>query len=72
MKSNIKNITKSNTNFAPTFDHNTPPGFDFNGHCLLKNDISITKKVINLYISYTVGPQLRNWNTYFALGKCYS
>ena len=60
MKSNIKNITKSNTNFAPTFDHKTPPGFDCNGHCLLKSDISITKKVINLYMSYTVGPQLRN------------
>ena len=25
---------------------------------------------MNLYISYTLGPQLRNLNTYFALGYC--
>ena len=33
----------------------------FNGHCLIKN-ISIPKKVINLYISYKLNPQLRNLN----------
>ena len=43
---------------------------NFNGHCLIKNKISIPKKVINLYISYTLGPQLRNLNTYFTLGNC--
>ena len=42
---------------------------DFNGHCLMKNNISIPKKVINIYISYTLGPQLRNLNTDFTLGN---
>ena len=41
----------------------------FNGHCLIKNNISIPKKVINLYISYTLGPQLRNLNTDFTLSN---
>ena len=43
---------------------------NFNEHCLVKGDISIPKKVANLYISYTLGPQLRNLNTYFTLGNC--
>ena len=42
----------------------------FNGNFLIKNNISIPKKVINLYISYTVGPQLRSLNTDFALDNC--
>ena len=68
---NIENITKSNSNFAPTFvDHYLLPDINFNGHCLLKNNISIPKKVINLYISYTLGPQLSNLNTDFTLGNC--
>ena len=67
----IQNISKSESNFAPTFvDHHVLPDINFNGHCLIKNNISITKKVINLYISYTVGNQLRNLNTDFALGNC--
>ena len=32
--------------------------------------MEIPKKVINLYISYTLGPQLRNLNTDFTLGNC--
>ena len=40
------------------------------GHCLIKKIISIPKKVVNLYISYTLGPQLRNLNTDFALCIC--
>ena len=67
---NIENITKSDSNFAPTFaDHNLLPDINFNGHCLI-NNISIPKKVINLFISYTLGPQLRNLNTDFTLGNC--
>ena len=42
---------------------------NFNGHCLIKSDSFVHKKVINLYISYTLGPQLRNLNTYFTLGN---
>ena len=67
----IENITKSYSNFALTFvDHHLLPDMNFNGHCLIKNNISIPKKVINLYISYTLRPKLRNLNTYFTLGNC--
>ena len=39
---NIENITKSDSNFAPTFvDHHLLPDINFNGHCLTKNNISI-------------------------------
>ena len=43
---------------------------NFNEQCLIKNDIFFRKKVINLYIYYTLGPQLRNLNTDFTLGNC--
>ena len=34
---NIENITKSDSNFAPTFvDHHVLPDTNFNKHCLLK------------------------------------
>ena len=53
---NIKNITKSDINFAPTFiDHHLLPDMNFNGHCLI-NNISIPKKVVNLYISGKLTP----------------
>ena len=42
---------------------------NFNGHFLI-NTISILKKVINVYISYTLNPQLRNLNTDFTLRNC--
>ena len=35
-----------------------------------KNNICIPKKVINLYISYTLGRKLRNSNTDFTLSNC--
>ena len=41
-----------------------------NGRCLIKNNISISKKVTNLYMFYTLGPQLRNLSTDFPLGNC--
>ena len=67
----IENITKSDSNFAPTFvDHHVLPEINFNGHCLIKNNISILEKVINLYTSYILGSQLRNLNTDFTLGNC--
>ena len=59
----IENITKSDSNFSPSFVHHLLPDMNFNGHCLIKSNISIPKKVINLYISYALGPQLRNINT---------
>ena len=64
----LKNIAKSDSNFAPTFvDHHILPDINFNGHCLIKNEFSIPKTVINLDISYTLNPWLRNLNTYFTL-----
>ena len=67
---NIENTTKSDKNFAPSFvDHHLLPDINFNGHSLI-NNISIPKKVLNLYISYTLNPQLRNLNTDYTLGNC--
>ena len=67
----IENITKSDSNFAPNFvDHHSLRDINFNGHCLIKNNISILKKVVNIYISYTLGLQLRNFITTFTLSNC--
>ena len=67
----IKNVTKSDSNFEPTLiDHHLLPYMNFNGHCLIKNNISIPEKVINLYISYTLGLQLKILNPDVALGNC--
>ena len=69
----IENITKLDSSIAPTFaDHHLLSGINFNGHCLIKNDISASKIVINLNIFYTLSPQLRNLNTDFTLGNCLS
>ena len=39
---NIENITKSDSNFAPSFvDYHVLPDKNFNGHSLVKNNISI-------------------------------
>ena len=66
----IENITKSDNNLAPTFaDHHLLPDMNFNEHCFIKN-ISVPKKVINLYISYTLGSQLRNLSTDFTFSNC--
>ena len=38
---NIKNITKSDSNFAPNFvNHDLLPGMNFNWHCLINNNIT--------------------------------
>ena len=67
---NIENITNSNSNFSPAFfDHHLLPDINFNGHCLI-NSFSMPKKVINLYISYTLNPQSISLNTGFALVNC--
>ena len=66
----IQNIAKSDSNFAPSFvDHHSLPGMNFNGNCLIKSNISIPKKLIKLSISYTLGPQLKKFNTDFKLGN---
>ena len=66
-----KKILKIYCNFAPTFvDHHILPDITFNGHCLIKNNISIPKNVASLYIFYKLNPQLRNLNTDFTLNNC--
>ena len=66
----IENITKLYISFEPTFvDYHLLTDMHFNRNCLTKNNISVPKKVINLYISYTLYPQLGNLNTYFILGN---
>ena len=43
---NIENITKLDRNFVPTFvDRHLLPNINLNGHCFIKNNISIPKKV---------------------------
>ena len=52
---NIDNITKSDSNFAPTFvDHHLLSGISLSENCLIKN---------NIYISKKVTPWLSNLNT---------
>ena len=42
---NFENITKSDNNFASTFvDHHILPNINFNGHFLIKKNISIPEK----------------------------
>ena len=42
---NIENKTKSGSNFAPTFvDQSLLADINFNGHCLIKHNITIPKK----------------------------
>ena len=45
LEENIKNITKSDSNFPPTFvDHHVLADINFNGHCLINNKISVPKE----------------------------
>ena len=43
-KKGIENITKLDSNFAPTLVYHLLPDMNFNGQCLIKNNISIPKK----------------------------
>ena len=53
-KKKIENMNKSGSNFTATFiDHYVLSYINFNGHCLINNKISISKKVINLYFLHT-------------------
>ena len=67
----IENITKSNSFSAQTFvNHYILPDVNFNWHCFINNNISISKKVINIYTSYILNQWLRDLNTDFILGNC--
>ena len=65
-----ENMTKSDSNFAQNFvDHHVLPDISFKGHYLI-NNIYVTQKVINIYISYTLSPWLRNLKSDFTLNNC--
>ena len=50
---NFENITKWDSNFAPTFvDHHVLPDINFNVHWLV-NNIYIPKQITNIYIFLT-------------------
>ena len=68
---NIENITKSDSNFAPTFvnDH-VLPDISSNGYYFINNNIFIPKKVVDLYISYILNAWLRNLKTDSTLNNC--
>ena len=67
---NIENITKSDSNLPSTFFYyHLLSDINFNAHCLI-NNIDIPKKIINLYISYTLTSCLRKLNTDFTLKNC--
>ena len=67
---NIENITKSDSYFAPNFvDHHVIPDINFNRNCLINNNISITKKIININLSKILNPWLRNLNAGFILNN---
>ena len=51
----MENTTPSDNTFAPTLIDTSPlPVAKFNGNCLIGNNIYNFRKVINLYISYTL------------------
>ena len=57
-----ENITKSDSNFAPTFvDPHLLPEMNFYEHCFIKSNIPIPKVVINLFISYILQPDTKYW-----------
>ena len=67
----FENITKSSINFAPTFgDHHLLPDVNFDRYCVIKNNVYIPDKVMNLYISYKLPLWLRNLSKGFALDNC--
>ena len=46
LEESFENITKSDSNSALTFvDHHLSPDMNFNGHCLIKSNISICKSI---------------------------
>ena len=67
----IKNITTSDNTFALTLVETCLlPTAKFNGNCLIRNNVYNFRKIINLYISYTLDTWSRDLNTGFTLNNC--
>ena len=64
----IENITKSDNTFASTFVETCSVKIaKFNENSLIRNNINNFRKLINVYIFYTLDTWSRNLNTDFAL-----
>ena len=46
------------------------PDVKLGGNCLMNSNISVLRKVVNLYISYKLDTWSRGLNTDFTLGNC--
>ena len=67
----IENITTSGSTFTPTLIETRPlPVGKFNGICLIRNNVYNFRKVINLYITYTLDTSSKDLNTDFTLNSC--
>ena len=66
----IENKTTSGNTFAPTLVDTCPLQVPkFNGNCLIRCNIYNFRKVINLYISYTLDTWSRDLNIHFILNN---
>ena len=67
----IKNPPGSDNNFAPNLINSYRlPNAKFSENCLINNNTSASRKVINLQISYTLDTCSRDLNTSFTSGNC--
>ena len=67
----IENITTSDNTFASILIGTCPlQVVKFNGNCLIRNHVYNFRKIINLYIYYTLNTWSRNLNTGFILNNC--
>ena len=64
------NLELSQTAILYQLDHHLLPDMNFKTQCLIKKKIFFPKQLINLYISYTPGPQLVKLKTNFILCNC--
>ena len=70
-KEHIENVTKSESNFIPTFvDHYVLPAINFHGQCLINNNISIPKKIIIFYIFLHINCMVKKFRHRFDLSNC--
>ena len=70
LEESIENIITSDSNFAATLiNHYALSVVKFNGHCLITSS-TVSIKIINLYISYTLDRWSRDLNTDFTLNNC--
>ena len=68
----LENLTTLDNTFVPILiNYCILPDLKFNGHCLINDDVFIPREKINLYISYTLDPCLRDLNTDFTLNNCF-